>query len=108
MATPLVACADWSTQPNRYSGAQLWLFAHAPSMPASLVGWYLVMTMAIQEPKTKTCSALSTAKNGSATLMPALASSTWRFFSRYQAHTLSISDEPTIQALTQMWSRLAR
>ena len=44
-------------------------------------------------------------KTGSATRMFDLASSTWRFLSRYQALTLNISAAPTVHEATQTCSR---
>lgn len=57
--------------------------------------------MAWLAPNANTCRMPNTVNTGKATLKQACARSTWRFFSRYHALTLSIRLAPTIHEATQ-------
>ncbi len=61
--------------------------------------------MAMLAPNTKTLSVANRTNTGSAAFTFDMASSTWRFLSRYQALTLSISAAPTVHDAAQTWRR---
>ncbi len=101
---PLVVWVATSTQPTTYSGAHV-VPCHRPSIDASLMGCSWVTSTAMLAPKTATFEIAKTMNNGRAREKLARARSRCRFFSRYQALTLSISAAPAVHDATQTWRR---